>query len=161
VQGQFARLGELFEAAGALMSEEEGQRVLDALDQFNDRQDGPFAGWFRDLTKEWCRLPDLAPAAMKAVLLAWLSPECDGRGQVCRQCGLEYPCHKHPPLSEWKLLPGKVPFEGPPPWYDLPEFFKACPGCGAALFDIDWPWFVESKSPPWKASGSGRDPTGD
>jgi hypothetical protein len=98
---------------------------------------------------------------MKAVLLAWLSPECGCFARVCRQCGLESPCHKRPPLSEWKLLPGKVPLEGPSPWYDLPDFFEAGPGCGAKLFNIDWPWFVESTSPPWKASGSGRDPTGD
>jgi hypothetical protein len=161
VKRQFDRLGELLEAALALMSEEEGQRVVDALEQFNDRQAGPFAGWFRDLAKERCRLPDLAPTAMKAVLLAWLSPECDSIARVCRQCGLEYPDHKRPPLSEWKLLPGKVPQQGPPPWYDLPDFFDACPGCGASIRDFDWATAVEGSSAPWKTSGSERGPAAD
>jgi hypothetical protein len=39
------------------------------------------------------------------------SPSVDG-AVVCRQCGLEYPHHKAPPLSEWKLLPGKQPQVG-------------------------------------------------
>jgi hypothetical protein len=158
VKRQFARLADLLEAAAALMSEEQGQRVLAALDLFNDRQDGPYADWFRDLARGRCRLPDMTPAAMKAVLLAWLSPECDCFARVCRQCGLEYPCHKRLPLSEWKVLPGKVPQQGPPPWYDLPDFFDACPGCGASLLDFDWASAVESCSPPWKAAGSGREP---
>jgi hypothetical protein len=153
LERQAARLGDLIEAAAALMSEEECQRVGAALEQWNDRQAGPYAGWFCDLARERCRLPDLAPAAMKAVLLAWLSPECDSGARVCRPCGLEYPSHKSPPMSEWKVLPGKVPFQGPPPGYDLPDFFDACPGCGASLLDFDWASLVESASPPWKATG--------
>jgi hypothetical protein len=150
-----ARLGDLITAAGELMSEEESQRVGDALDLWSDRRAGPYAGWFGDLAQERCRLPDLAPAAMKAVLLAWLSPECDWGARVCRQCGLEYPCHKSPPLSEWKVLPGKIPLEGPPPWYDLPDFFEACPGCGASLRDFDWASLVDDSTAPWKTNGSG------
>jgi hypothetical protein len=75
---------------------------------------------------------------MRALLLAWLLPGADG-GMVCRRCGLEYPRHKAPPLSQWKLLPGRKPFEGPPPWYDLPELFAACPGFGALRYEPDWP----------------------
>ena len=57
----------------------------------------------------------MAPAARKAVLLAWLSPECDSLARIWRQGGLEDPFPKSPPLSEWKLLPGKVPLQGSPP----------------------------------------------
>jgi|SRR5262249_35069546 len=101
----------------------------------------------------------MAPAARKAVLLAWRSPECDSLAWIWRQCGLEDPFPKSPPLSEGKLLPGKVPLQGSPPWDDLPDFFDACSRCGASLLDIDWPWLVENCSPPWKAAGSGREPT--
>jgi hypothetical protein len=62
------------------------------LERWQDRQAGPYAGWFRDLARERCRLPDLTPSAMKAVLLAWLSSECDSKARLCRQCGLECPC---------------------------------------------------------------------
>jgi hypothetical protein len=79
---------------------------------------------------------------MRALLLAWLSPECDGRGRVCRRCGLGYPCHATSPLSTWKVQPGKVPLQGPPPWYDLPDFFAACSGCGTSAREIDWPGLV-------------------
>jgi hypothetical protein len=64
-------------------------------------------------------------------LLAWLSPEADG-GMVCRQGGPDYPKHRHPPLREWQLLPGKTLLEGPPSWYDLPVFFEACRNCGSS-----------------------------
>jgi hypothetical protein len=43
-------------------------------------------------------------------------------------------------LSEWKLLPGKKPMKGPPPWYDLAYLFEACPGCGASRHEVDWPF---------------------
>jgi hypothetical protein len=95
-----------------------------------------------------CRLPELTPAAMKELLPAWLAPEADG-GMVCRQCGLKYPKHKSPPLSEWKLLPGKKPMEGLPPWYDPPYLFEACPGCGASRHEVDWP-FQATCDLPWK-----------
>jgi hypothetical protein len=95
-----------------------------------------------------CRLPELTPVAMKDLLLAWLAPEADG-GMVCRQCGLECPKHKSPPLSEYKLLPGKTPFEVPPPWYDLPFLFAVCPGCGASRHEVDWP-FQTAYDLPWK-----------
>jgi hypothetical protein len=55
---------------------------------------------------------------------------------VCAGCGLLRPRHKSPPLSEWKVLPGKVPGVGSPPWSDLPEFFDRCPHCGAD----GWTW---------------------
>jgi hypothetical protein len=86
---------------------------------------------------------------MKDLLLAWLSPEADG-GMVYNRCGLEYPRHRTPPLSTWRLFPGKRWGEGPPPWYDLPELFQACPNCGASTYDMDSPHLVAGHHPAWK-----------
>jgi hypothetical protein len=139
----------LSEQAASLLSADERQRVEQAAGELVEDFGGPFAVWLRDLRDGCCRLPPLTPEAMKALLLAWLSPEADG-GMVCRRCGLEYPRHRNPPLSQWKLLPGRKPMEGPPPWYDLPEFFPDCPGCGASRFDIDWPHQTDGHDRPWK-----------
>jgi hypothetical protein len=155
-----ARLQRLVEAAGELMSAEECAQVQQALGQWFEDQGGPYAPWFRDLVAGNCRLPEVGPGAMKALLLAWLSPECDGFARVCRQSGLEYPCHKSPPLTEWKVLPGKVPLQGPPPWYDLPDFFEACPGCGASLLDFDWSHLVPQCNCPWKGPRQKEGPAG-
>jgi hypothetical protein len=64
--------------------------------------------------------------------------------------GLEYPHHRSPPLSTWKLLPGRRPFDGAPPWYDLPEFFASCPHCGASRYEMDRPHLVPKHDYPWK-----------
>jgi hypothetical protein len=134
--------------AGELMCDAEREQVRLAVKQLMDNFGGPFAAWVRHLQDGWCRLPELQPAVMKELLLTWLRPEVDG-GMVCSQCGLEYPKHKYPPTSEWKLLPGKKPREGPPPWYDLPQFFSACPNCGASSYDIDWPHLIRECCRPW------------
>jgi hypothetical protein len=128
----------LLRGAEPLLSAAEQEHVDLALKALVDNCGGPCADWLRDLRDGWCRLPELSPKAMKELLLAWLSPQADG-GQVCCRCGLEYPRHQIPPLRAWKLLPGKKPLEGPPPWYDLPMLFSVCPGCGAASADFDWP----------------------
>jgi hypothetical protein len=47
------------------------------------------------------------------------------------------------------VLPGKIPLQGPPPWYDLPEFFQVCPNCGASRFEADWPHLVQDLDRPW------------
>ena len=65
-------------------------------------------------------------------------------------CGLVYPHHRAPPLSTWKLLPGRRPSERTPPWYDLPEFFRSCPYCGASSYDTDWPHLVPNHDYAWK-----------
>jgi hypothetical protein len=137
------------EAAWPLLSPAEQEQVERALRQLVDESAGPLWDWLRDLREGCCRLPQLPPETTRALLLAWLSPEADG-GMVCRACGLEYPRHKSPPLSQWKLLPGKRPLQGPPPWYDLPEFFMACPGCGGSRYEADWPWHTAGVALPWK-----------
>ena len=71
-------------------------------------------------------------------------------GMVCQTCGLEHPRQYSPQLSEWKLLPGRRPFEGAPPWYDLPAFFRTCPHCGARSFEADWPHQLPKYDRPWR-----------
>ena len=110
--------------------------------------EGPYGRWLGHLMEGRCRLPELNPEAMKALLLAWLSSEVEG-SWVCRGCGLEYP-HRKAPLSQWRLLPGKVPLVGSPPWYDLPAFFRACPHCGASDFDVEWAHPVTGGGRAWQ-----------
>jgi hypothetical protein len=140
------RLSHLVEEALRTMTVEQRGPVEAALGQWIEEQNGPYSRWFWDLGSGNCRLPEIPAQVMKELLLAWLSPEIGFGVPVCRQCGLEYP-HRQPPLKQWKLLPGKVPCQGPPPWYDLPTFFGTCPGCGASAYDIDWSHQVPSR--PW------------
>jgi hypothetical protein len=134
--------------AHKLLNNSEREQVEVALKQILDGFQGPYGNWLINLREGRCRLPEIAPTAMKALLLAWLSPEVDC-GMVCCECGLEYPQHKAP-LQEWKLFPGKVPFQSPSPWYDLPRLFAACPGCGASDCKVDWPHLIAERSYPWK-----------
>jgi hypothetical protein len=143
------RMDRLVARAEELMSAAEREQVRLASEQLRDNFDGPYGDWLSHLREGMCRLPDVSPAAMKDLLLAWLKPEAD-RGMVCNQCGLEYPQHRSPPLSEYRLLPGKTPFEGPPPWYDMPRLFPACPGCGASCNDTDWPHRTWECHRSWK-----------
>ncbi len=145
------RLQHLMVAAGELMSEEEVQQVTQALAEWNADERGPFADWMHDLMWERSCVPEMPAEAMRTLLLAWLSPERSTFSRVCRHCGLEYPDHRYPPHSEWKVLPGKVPLEGEPPWYDLPDFFTACPGCGASVREFDWAHLIGNDA-PWKAT---------
>jgi hypothetical protein len=142
------RLMELIRKSIPLMTEDQQEQVVGASEQVGDLFEGPFGTWRLHLSRGWCRLPELTPEVGKELLLAWLSPEVDG-GMVCRQCGLEYPKHRHPPISDWRVLPGKIPLQGPPPWYDLPEFFQTCPNCGASRFEMDWPHLMRDKYYLW------------
>jgi hypothetical protein len=144
------RLVRLCEQARELMSEEEQLNVAEGFKQWAEAERGPYRWWFRALFDGCCRLPELAPAAMKELLVAWLSPDCDHMTRVCRGCGLLYPHPGLPSLRDLKLLPGKVPLVGPPPWYDLPVFFPSCPGCGASNLEIDWSHLVDQVDRPWK-----------
>ena len=139
----------LVKAAVPLVPDKQVDGVRAAFGDLRERVGGPYGTWLRDLFAGNCRLPDLAPVATKDLLLAWLSPEVEG-GMVCQECGLEYPRHKSPPLSQWKLIPGRLPFEGTPPWYDLPEFFRTCPHCGTRSFEADWPHLVPKYDRPWQ-----------
>ncbi len=138
------------ERALPLLAESEQRAVQQALEDHAEGRGGALTRWLRDLRAGRCRLPGLAPEAMKALLLGWFHPDADS-GMVCNQCGLEYPHRKSPPLGTWRLLPGKVPFRGPPPWYDLPRLFDACPGCGASTDAMTWSHLTGDADLPWKA----------
>jgi hypothetical protein len=139
----------LYEAAVPVVADDERERVHQAVEQLAEAFAGPYATWLRHLDNSWCRLPELPATVMKDLLVTWCSPAVDGSA-VCNRCGLEYSRHKTPPLTEWKVLPGKRPLVGPPPWYDLPEFFTACPCCGNSRFDITWPHRTVESSHPWQ-----------
>jgi hypothetical protein len=143
------RYERLFDQAVELLPAEEQEQVCRPMLQYLEEGRGPYRDWLEHLSKAWCRLPELPATVMKDLLLAWLSPAVDGSG-VCQLCGLEHPKHKAPPLSEWKLLPGKQHQVGPPPWYDLPAFFRSCPNCGGLAHEIDWPHQTEQYERPWQ-----------
>src|SRR5262245_61444511 len=63
-----ARLDRLFGDAGDLMSEDERQRVREALRLAHEQSSGPYSGWLQDLVEAKCHLPELTPEAMKALL---------------------------------------------------------------------------------------------
>jgi hypothetical protein len=119
------RFVRLVEQAATLVSPDEEQRVAQALGDLIDGNGrrGPYAGWLRDLQDGWCRLPNLPPATMKDLLVAWSSPGVSG-GVVCQSCGLEYPHQNYRPL--------------------LP----ACPGCASR--EWDWAHLVRDYDRAWK-----------
>jgi hypothetical protein len=139
----------MLEQTFPLLNEAEQDQVVDALSAYNDGRSSPLGRWLRDLRQGLSRLPELPSETMKRVVLSWFQPDVDG-APVCNRCGLEYPDLKSPPTSTWKLLPGKVPFQGPPPWYDLPRLFDACPCCGASAYDTTWSHLTEGKDLAWK-----------
>jgi hypothetical protein len=137
------RLTKITIATFPLLTEDQQEQVVKAVEQLGDLFEGPFGTWHLHLSRGWCRLPELTPEASKAVLLGWLAPDVDG-GQICRQCGMEYPIRRHPPLSLWYAHPWKGPPEGV-----KPPFFENCPSCGASRFEMDWPHLIEGKQYPW------------
>jgi hypothetical protein len=108
-------------------------------------------GWLIAATRLECRLPpDVAPDALGRVIRVYLERYTEvaipGR-DVCSGCGLERP-RRHVPMDQWKVLPGKVPGEGPPPWYEHQDFFPACPHCGDK---VAWPLGRTLEQPfPWR-----------
>jgi hypothetical protein len=102
-------------------------------------RDHPLKKWIFHLARRHSRLPDdLSEDVLRRVLDAYLAdPDLvDDVSYCCDRCQLQRPQRKRPPLSEWKLLPGKTWGVGEPPWYDLPEFFDNCPACGCTT----WNW---------------------
>lgn len=92
--------------------------------------------WILSIARQESRLPpDITPETMGTLATIYLDRSQDVdkcHHEDCPACGLRLPRHITPPLSTWKLLPGRQPFDGqPPPWFDLPAFFTACPHCGA------------------------------
>jgi hypothetical protein len=142
----FQRWDQLLDAAWPLLSDEGRGRVHAVVEQLHERLSGPYSGWFMGLLVGWSRLPLLAGAVMKDLLLAWLQPEV-ATGFVCRGCGLDYPFRYRPrkPEAERFMV---WPEGGAPP--RQPEFFAACPHCGAPNTDILMLDDVEQHDYPWK-----------
>lgn len=98
--------------------------------------------WIHSVARQSSRLPpDITPETMGTLATIYLDRPQDVDKCIpdnCPACGLRLPRHVNPPMNTWKLLPGRQAFDGqPPPWYDLPEFFTACPHCGAKHHYVD------------------------
>jgi hypothetical protein len=145
------RLTQLCEKASQLMTTEEATKIHEALREWSESSQGPYANWFGELLNGRCRLPELDPAPMRDLLMAWLSPNCDSLSCVCRQCGLMYPHHRWPSSNERNSWPEDVSRVGPRPRDDVLEFFSSCPGCGASTKDFDWAHLVHESCRPWMA----------
>jgi hypothetical protein len=94
----------------------------------------PLWQWFENLHNGRSRLPAcLTEEVVRELVRIRLeeADRCESFAAVCLQCGLEYPVHKAPPVTEWKLAPGCSPDERPLR-YNLPHFFShdGCPACG-------------------------------
>jgi hypothetical protein len=139
VNSMIARWCDLFEAALELMTEDEQDRAMKA---FANHWCGPYAHWMRDLRDGWSRLPVLPAAAMKELLLAWLSPAVDS-GVVCNRCGLERPYSMNgPPAGTGASVEAWRSYRR--------EFERSCPGCGNAPNDLNWAHLTEGHSHDWK-----------
>jgi hypothetical protein len=137
------RLTKIILAALELLTEDQQEQVVRALEQLANSFQGPFGTWHLHLSRGWCRLPKLTPEVGKMLLLTWLSPDVEG-SSVCQQCGLEYATRRQPPLSLWYAYPAKGPPDGV-----KPEFFENCPNCGASRREADCPHRVPEFDRPW------------
>jgi hypothetical protein len=109
---------EVLSSFGRAVPEDLRERVTAAL------QDSrcPLWDWLHDLLRGRSRLPEgLTEEVMRRLVLIRLdeADRCEPWEAVCLRCGLQYPRHKSPPLSEWRLAPGCSPDERPL-HYDLP-----------------------------------------
>lgn len=108
--------------------------------------------WIRHIADFDCRVPpDVKPETTRSLVDVYLHhlDQVDTFDMVCTTCGLCRPSHKRPPYSEWRVLPGKTPMVGDPPWYDLPEFFRDCPNCGT--HDMMWRHRTHKFQYAWRA----------
>ncbi len=121
------RFGALLGAAEPLLGESDRQQVAEALRAYRERGRGPLDRWLHDLEAGRCRLPVMAPEAMRDLLRAWLDPDV-GQPMVCNRCGLEYPRRRRPPCGQPSILATT-----------RPPLFAACPACGASRYDTAWP----------------------
>ena len=152
----FDRWDQLLSAAWPLLSADDQGRVNEAMRRLHEKQSGPYALWFDSLLLGWSRLPALAPPVMKDLLLTWLDPAV-ATGFACRGCGLKYPFRYWPRSAEAERCLVWPVGQGPP---RLPEFFAACPHCGASNTEILMLDDVEQNDYPWKGEDgyAGLDP---
>jgi hypothetical protein len=133
-----------------------GDRVAVALQD----ERCPLWGWIRDLIRGRSRLPEcLTEEVMRRLVLVRLdeADRCQPWEAVCLRCGLQYPMHKYPPLSEWKLALGCSPDERPLR-YNLPHFFDrdGCPACGASSDAGEMNWAHLMDDGYWAAGKHGE-----
>jgi hypothetical protein len=148
------RFSAILDAAWPHLAEEDQSTLEAAMQAVADDPKAldhwPLLTWMDSVRSGTSRLPELSAEVSAALIRAWLSSELDERQWTCKQCGLLRPCRKQPPMNTWKLLPGRYPLKGPPPWYDLPpDFFAVCPACGAE--DADWSHLVANEHLSWKS----------
>ena len=154
------RWEEMLSRFEALLAEDLLDRMAVALED----EWCPLWRWLEDICRGRSRLPEcLTEAVLRRLVLVRLeeADRCQPWEAVCLRCGLQYPMHKTPPLSEWRLAPGCSPDERPLR-YDLPHFFghDGCPACGASsrAGEMNWAHLIEDGY--WTAeedSGSRRD----
>jgi hypothetical protein len=137
---------ELFAHRLPPLSPDEQGRVNEALAKLHARLSGPYALWFDSLLLGWSRLPALAAPVMKELLLTWLDPAV-ATAFACRGCGVSYPFRYWPRSGEAERCLDWPEGQGPPP--RLPEFFAACPHCGAPNTDNLMLDDVERHDYPW------------
>src|SRR5262249_52944846 len=128
----------------------------------------PLWGWIESAARGRSRLPRcLTEAVMRRLVLIRLDQagQCGPFEAVCLRCGLQYPEHKRPPLSEWKLAPGSS-WDERPPRFDLPRFFEreGCPACGGSGKggEMNWAhliedgyWFAPGRADKGMGGGAG------
>jgi hypothetical protein len=115
--------------------------------------------WLRDICRGRSRLPEcLTEDVMRRLVLVRLdeADRCEPWEAVCLRCGLQYPMHKTPPLSEWRPAPGRSP-DGRPLRYELPRFFErdGCPACGASSKTGEMNWAHLMEDGYWTADERG------
>ncbi|HYT87629.1 MAG TPA: hypothetical protein VEL76_02815 [Gemmataceae bacterium] len=139
------RWEETLERFGNVLPEDLWDRVKTALQDECCR----LWDWLKNIVRGRSRLPDcLTPEVMRRLVLIRLeeADRCESWEAVCLRCGLQYPMHKSPSLSEWRLAPGCSAAERPLR-YDLPHFFDhdGCPACGASskVGEMNWAHLIE------------------
>ena len=139
------RWEEMLSRFEALLAEDLLDRMAVALEDARC----PLWRWLEDIFRGRSRLPEcLTEAVLRRLVLVRLeeADRCQPWEAVCLRCGLQYPMHKTPPLSEWRLAPGCSPDERPLR-YDLPHFFDhdGCPACGASsrAGEMNWVHLIE------------------
>lgn len=101
-------------------------------------------GWIENVFRGRSQLPEcLSKGVMRRLVLIRLdeADKCESFDAVCLRCGLQYPWHKRPPVSQWRLATGCSPDDWPLR-YDLPHFFDhdSCPACGASSTTGEMTW---------------------
>jgi hypothetical protein len=84
----------LFDAMKAVQFTDEEEARVDASFAEPDKHRNPYRVWVRALREGWCRLPEVTPAIMREIMLAFAVPptwdHC-AMALVCNACGMLLP----------------------------------------------------------------------